>query len=368
MEILKKDGKIIFILPERVNGKNVEEIKEIIFKNIETDPDLIPEFDMENLKYISSMGLRMFLSLRKKQENRDIIMRNVNKDVYDVLEMTGFVDFYHVIKAMSVLGIDGCEKLFSSINGTFYRLKKGVMVKVFNEGIEWEEIEQEYKMTKQAMICGVPTAIPYKLVRCTLGNTEKKGLLYEEIQGQSLAVLIKDNPGRLDDYAMQLAGFMKDLHDIKIPPNTLPDIKSRYKKWLSDMRERINTENRYMLERLVDNMEDKDTFIHGNPSLRNIYLVDDGEYMVVDLSTCGYGHQVFDLQALYAELIGIELDRPGYCKENLGISVNICRKFWTEFIRSYMVNIWGHVDEKRINLLLSQNYMLRAGLLEEMTS
>lgn len=50
-------------------------------------------FDLTGLEYISSAGLRVLLSAQKVMNRQgSMLIRNVNEDVMDVFEVTGFVD------------------------------------------------------------------------------------------------------------------------------------------------------------------------------------------------------------------------------------------------------------------------------------
>lgn len=50
-------------------------------------------FDLSTLEYISSAGLRVILSAQKVMNKQgSMVMRNVNENVMDVFEVTGFVD------------------------------------------------------------------------------------------------------------------------------------------------------------------------------------------------------------------------------------------------------------------------------------
>lgn len=50
-------------------------------------------FDIKELEYVSSAGLRVFLITQKKMNAQGkMILRNVCEDVYDVFEITGFTD------------------------------------------------------------------------------------------------------------------------------------------------------------------------------------------------------------------------------------------------------------------------------------
>lgn len=50
-------------------------------------------FDFKALEYISSAGLRVILSAQKVMNKQgSMVIRNVNENVMDVFEVTGFVD------------------------------------------------------------------------------------------------------------------------------------------------------------------------------------------------------------------------------------------------------------------------------------
>jgi anti-sigma B factor antagonist len=55
-------------------------------------------FDLENLQYISSAGLRVLLSTQKKinSQGASMIIRHVNDMVMEILDVTGFLDILTV--------------------------------------------------------------------------------------------------------------------------------------------------------------------------------------------------------------------------------------------------------------------------------
>ena len=55
-------------------------------------------FDAENLRYISSAGLRVLLKFLRASKGKKLTIQNVSRDVYDVLELTRFVDLMTVKK------------------------------------------------------------------------------------------------------------------------------------------------------------------------------------------------------------------------------------------------------------------------------
>lgn len=63
-----------------------------IKESIENVTELV--FDMEKLEYITSAGLRVLLSAQKTMNAQGTMtVKNVNEDINDVFEVTGFSDF-----------------------------------------------------------------------------------------------------------------------------------------------------------------------------------------------------------------------------------------------------------------------------------
>ena len=65
-------------------GREIEALSDI--------ESLILDFD--KLEYISSAGLRILLSTQKTMNKQgSMVIKNVNEDVMDICNITGFVDF-----------------------------------------------------------------------------------------------------------------------------------------------------------------------------------------------------------------------------------------------------------------------------------
>ena len=70
----------------------VQKDLEPLINNINSDVIL----DCEKLQYISSSGLRIFLSILKnaKPTGHHVYIRNLNKDLRQVFTMTGFINLF----------------------------------------------------------------------------------------------------------------------------------------------------------------------------------------------------------------------------------------------------------------------------------
>ena len=55
-------------------------------------------FDLAKMEYISSSGLRIFLSIRKEAaaHGSKVIVRNISADIRQVFMMTGFISLFEI--------------------------------------------------------------------------------------------------------------------------------------------------------------------------------------------------------------------------------------------------------------------------------
>lgn len=93
MDIEKhKDGKKLYIkLTGRLDTKNSPKLKEVLENSLDDVEELT--FDLSELIYISSSGLRIILSTQKTMNKQGSMkVTNVQDIVMEVFESTGFVD------------------------------------------------------------------------------------------------------------------------------------------------------------------------------------------------------------------------------------------------------------------------------------
>lgn len=94
MEIKKEQNglNLTIMLEGRLDATTAPQLDKEINSSLEGITNLI--FDFSKLVYIASAGLRTLLVAQKRMKNQGSMkIINVSKDVNNVLEMTGFVDF-----------------------------------------------------------------------------------------------------------------------------------------------------------------------------------------------------------------------------------------------------------------------------------
>lgn len=97
IEIKERDGGMTAILNGRLDTPAAVKAQQEIGPLLENaDKEII--FDCTNLEYISSSGLRLFLTIRKEASVKGgkIIIENINDEIRKVFMMTGFFNLFEI--------------------------------------------------------------------------------------------------------------------------------------------------------------------------------------------------------------------------------------------------------------------------------
>lgn len=82
-------------LSGRLDAVTASDLEKVITGSLDGVTELI--FDLAELSYIASAGLRTLLVAQKRMKKQgDMRLRNVQEDVKEVLDMTGFIDFLQI--------------------------------------------------------------------------------------------------------------------------------------------------------------------------------------------------------------------------------------------------------------------------------
>ena len=87
------ENKLIIKLSGRLDTNSAPELEDEI-NNVEGINNVL--FDLEELEYISSSGLRIILKCKKNIDSTKVI--NCSPEIYDIFYITGFVDLMEIEK------------------------------------------------------------------------------------------------------------------------------------------------------------------------------------------------------------------------------------------------------------------------------
>lgn len=335
----EENGKRIITINGRIDSSNAAEIESQIQKQLKAHPCESVELDCDQLEYSTSAGLRVILRL--KQEIEDTVITNVHPDLYNIFEMTGFTDMMEIRKAYRVLSVEGCEVIGSGANGKVYRIDPDTIVKVYQNPDALPEIHRERELARMAFVAGVPTAIPYDVVRIKGGGY---GSVFELLNATSFANLLICGEKTLEEIAEMSIQLLKLIHSKEVRSEILPDMKAVALNWAEFLCDYLPEEQYIKLHELFSNVPEDAHLMHGDYHLKNIML-QNGESLLIDMDTLCHGHPIFEFASMYNAYVGFGLVDPERHLAFLGLNRETCGKLWRRSLELYL----DTQDERRLD-------------------
>jgi len=326
-----EDDQLVIAFSGTVDSTNADETEENIRKIRELHSSSSIILDFEKLNYISSAGLRIVLRL--KQEVKNVIIINVRPEVYSVLEMTGFTEMMTVRKKYRVLSISGCELIGRGSNGKVYQIDPETVAKVYIHDGALPNIHREQALSRAAFIAGIPTAIPYDVVRIKEGGY---ATVFELLNAVSFADLLISGEKSLDEIVKMSDTLLKLIHSKRIDSDfKIPAMKPLAQGWIDDLNPFLENSICQRLRELIKHVPDHPYILHGDYHIKNI-MYQNGESLLIDLDTISYGHPVFELGSMYNVYVGFGEVNPDSLRHFLGISVETAAEIWKMSLSAYL--------------------------------
>lgn len=117
-----ENNLMTIILQGRLDASNAAETGIEMMNDISNASPKEIIFDFLSLEYISSMGLREMLKIKKEFSDIPISIINVNNTIYDIFDATGFIDYFMLYKVGEEFG--------NKVNHRFGKKLDGVSVKL----------------------------------------------------------------------------------------------------------------------------------------------------------------------------------------------------------------------------------------------
>ncbi len=338
VKYILKDGTLMIYLSDRVDSNNAKQVEAEMEEIIAGHPYEHLIFDLSELQYISSAGLRAVLKIRKS--NADMKMINASSEVYEIFEMTGFTEMINIEKAKRNFSVEGCEVIGAGANGTVYRLDPETIIKVYKSADCLPEIERERELARKAFVLGIPTAIPYDVVK--VGDTY--GSVFELLNANSLQRLLNQDIEHMEKYAAIFVDLLHTIHSTEADTKVFENYKDVVLSWLKVM-ETILPEDAYeKLCRLIREIPDDTHLIHGDYHGKNVMLQND-EVLLIDMDTLAYGNAIFEFAFMYNAYQGFGDFENQRTMDFMGISYENGRRFWRMVLKMY----FNEEDEAKID-------------------
>lgn len=299
--------------------------------------------DAENMRYISSSGLRVILEMRRKYPS--FCIKNASREVYEVMEYSGFTEIIPIEKAYRRLSVEGCEVIGHGSNGLVYRLDRDTIVKVYRNAESLPDIQRERELSRKAFVMGIPTAIPFDVVRVG----ECYGSVFELLNARSAASVLREEPYRLEELAHMQVELLKKMHSVELAPGEIPDKRADTLSRIEFLRDHLPQEQYGRLYALAEAVPEDHHLLHGDFHLRNVMLMNN-EPLLIDMDTLCLGHPVFEFASVYMAYQGYgELD-PDEVTNYMGIPYDRC----VRLMRAIFFEYYGLHSEEEYRAVLDK--------------
>ena len=317
-----EDGAPVLYVEGAVRSDNAGELEAAVDAALSEHPGAGLTLDFSGLNHISSAGLRVLFTARQRLDG-GLVVRNVSAEVYDVFEITGFVELMEVRRRLREVDVTGCKVIGQGAYGKVYRLDEETIVKVYNTPDALAIIRNEQRLAKLAFLKGVPTAISYDAVRVG-GNY---GSVFELINAQTLNDQLVEAPQDADAIIRQYTEIIRKVHAVEVEPGVLPDCRETFAGYVDALGDILPAELAARLQAMFRAMPEDRHLVHGDFHMKNVMSCG-GEPLLIDMDTLSVGDPVFDFAGIYAAYIAFNEDDPSNSEVFLSISRGMCDRIW----------------------------------------
>lgn len=325
------DGMITIYLEGRIDANNAHAFEDEMNALVDELSPVCVLLDTSHLNFLSSAGIRIVMRLLK--HCGDVRIINAPPEVYSVLDTTGVAEIMPVTKMLRSQSIEGLKQIGAGAFGRVYRLDAERVIKVYAPEVNpLPKIERERVSARQAFIHGIPSAIPFEVVR--VGR--EHGIIYELVDARTLGEAVTAEPDRVDEYATRMADLLLQLHSTHFAPDELPDARGIFHGWV-DVAEKGGLYAPHTIEllhRFVDDFGPADTFVHGDFHPANIMVMPDDELLLIDMGDSSMGSPDIDLAGTF-HVLRIAARRPGGAMRLTGMPEQVLDHLWETFVRHY---------------------------------
>lgn len=326
----------VYKLIGRVDSANAGKLEEDLFKEYDQHGAL--SLDADELEYISSAGLRVLLKLRQRQDDLEVF--NVSPDVYDIFVMTGFSDLMDIKKKLRKFAVDNCELIGKGGSGSVYRISDDEIIKVYTSQTPLASIERERELAKTAFVAGIPTAIPYDVVKVD----DNYGIIFEMVKADVISRKFMNEPENYDTYANKYAELFKEIHKVSLAGKGLPSTSQIYLSYVDRLEGWYDDKELERLRWFIQQIPEKDTMVHGDFHTNNV-MVQGDELLIIDMEEISYGNPIYDLAASYFVHVVNARRYPDRVMRYLNVTAEVAIDLWNVIMRHY----FNTEDQEAIN-------------------
>ena len=322
------DGKKLTAFFEgKINAANAAGIEKELLEQADGKEEVI--LDYEKLVYISSAGIRTLVRLKQTVGKVSII--NVAPDIYEVLDNTGITNIIKVKRALREVSVENLEKVGQGGTASVYRLDEDRIIKVFISNFPFFMVDEERELSRKLFLEGVPTAVPYEIVRCG----DHLGVIYEMLNANSIDKYLAEEPENAAYYIKLLADLQKNMMKTEIPDFQPLAVRMAAMIPMWAKAGLITEAEVEKYQKICTSIPDRNTYVHGDFHPGNVMKTGD-ELILIDMAGSSKGHPVFDLAGMCSIFYTLPTSmEPEKYRAFSGYEPEMAEKYWDMYLRSF---------------------------------
>ena len=212
---------------------------------------------------------------------------------------------------------------------TYTHKTRAALAKLFNQGSEAEQAEEEFVTARAVFDMGIPTPEPLQLI----SDGKRRGVEYELISNKrSLTRIISQEPERLEEISLTFARMVRELHTQKANTSRFTSVKERLRRFYQEKGDRVTEEYKERALNFIDKSPDADTSLHGDLHIGNI-ITDGRRNLWIDLGQFSYGEPEWDLGWMWTICNQIDGQRSDFL---LHVTPETLKTHWDIFLPAYL--------------------------------
>lgn len=289
---------ILTLFPEgRIDGNNADSIEKDIFSVIDGCEGELKKivFDFSDLSYISSAGLRIFIKIKRRIKDVEVI--NPTTEVYEILDITGFTNMLDVKRSMPALDINGLEVIGGGVRSKVLRLDDERVVKVFDKNCTLEWIEEKKQHATKLIAAGIPAAISFETVKCG----DNYGIIYEMMNAKTVLRAVSEEPDKTEYYGREMGKLLNLLHANEFDSgfeNYDDRIERRIDILEKDFSEYYDAQTISAMRKIRRSIKRRNSLVMGYFHEGNVML-HNGEMLIANFDEVGTGSTAYELVTHY---------------------------------------------------------------------
>lgn len=223
-----------------------------------------------------------------------------------------------MIENMKLLGKGNAAEVFAYGNER--------VCKLFYEGYPGEYIALEFQNSKQMYKNRIKIPKPFQVITIE----DRKGIIYERIDGKTLLNIIMENESNLDELLNIFVNLQLDIlaHHTKEVLSNKEYVIANLKNKKINNQEIFNT---------INSLPDDDCLLHGDLHPNNILIMSDGAPIIIDFMNVCHGSALYDIARTYFLIKQFDGSLANKYLKCIDVSENDIAKYLNiiEFCRQY---------------------------------